>query len=133
MAENFKNSKTKTLLALFLSVMMLSSTAGVLASCDDSTSSDSSNDSSSSSSTVPTDDSRINNGSFEFYDKENELTPIVTSPTSWSLTQNSVSGTSSSSSDAASGIVDVKNWDEKYVYTEDNTSENIKSYYLHKK
>ena len=118
MAENFKNSKTKKLLALFLSVMMLSSTAGVLASCDDSTSSDSSNDSSSSSSTVPTDDSRINNGSFEFYDKENELTPIVTSPTSWSLTQNSVSGTSSSSSDAASGIVDVKNWDEKYVYTE---------------
>lgn len=118
MTENFKNSKTKKLLALFLSVMMLSSTAGVLASCDDSTSSDSSSsDSTSESTTVPKDESRINNGSFEFYDKENDLTPIITAPTGWSLTQNSVSGTSSSASDAASGIVDVDNWDEKYGYT----------------
>jgi len=31
------------------------------------------------------------------------------------------------------GSVEGKNRSEKYVYTEDNTSEDIKSYYLHKK
>ena len=31
------------------------------------------------------------------------------------------------------GSIEGKNRSEKYVYTEDNTSENIKSYYLHKK
>ena len=116
MAENFKNSKNRKLLALFLSAMMLSSTVGALASCDDSTTSDSTDDTTSESTTVPTDTSLINNGSFEFYDKENELTPIITSPTGWSLTQNTVSGSTSSSSDAASGIVDVKNWN-KYTET----------------
>ncbi len=118
MAKHFKNSKTKKLLALFLSVMMLSSTAGILASCDDSTSSDSSSDSTSESTSVPKDESRINNGSFEFYNKESELTPIITAPTGWSLTQNSASNSSANASKTASGIVDVKNWDEKYVYTE---------------
>lgn len=116
MAENFKNSKNKKLLALFLSAMMLSSTVGVLASCDDSTTSDSTDDTTSESTPVPTDESLINNGSFEYYDKENELTPIVTSPTGWSLTQNTVSSSTSSSSDSASGIVDVKNWT-KYTET----------------
>ncbi len=105
MAEKFKNSKNRKLLALFLSVMMLSSTAAALASCNGDDTDSSSSDSSSESTVVPTDEAKINNGSFEFYDAENKTTPIITSVTGWSRSTNSSSSGTASTSQTASGIV----------------------------
>ena len=100
MAISTENRKRK-LLALFLSLMMVSSTAASLAACDDTT--DDSTDSDTTTETTETDDSRINNGSFEYLDRSNGTKLILTSPTGWG----SPSTGSDPTSKAASGIVDT--------------------------
>ncbi|MBQ8320106.1 MAG: hypothetical protein IJX81_04430 [Clostridia bacterium] len=106
MATNF-NKRKKNLLALFLSFMMVSSTAVGLTSCTEETDGSSSS-SSSSTSTTETDSSHITNGSFEYTDIETKK-PVVTSPTGWSIAKNSGADTSAT----ASGVLDVSEdaWD----------------------
>ena len=106
MAISTENRKRK-LLALFLSLMMASSTVASLAACSDNTTDDTTDDDTTTEATE-TDDSRINNGSFEYIDRENGTKLIITSPTGWG----SPSTGSDPTSKAASGIVDIttKEW-----------------------
>ena len=97
-----KFNKRKKFLALLLSFLMVSSTSLAFVACDDDTDD---TDDDTTTSTVETDTARINNGSFEFVDTEDETTLLYTSPTGWSK---DTSGTSSSSSTAKSGIVNVE-------------------------
>ena len=111
MAIHFKNRKNK-LLALFMAMMMSSSVAA-MAACNDDDDSSSSDSSSSESTTVDTDSSRINNGSFEFVDWNNNKNLIITSPTGWSRSANSATSGTAVSSKSASGIIntDADAWD----------------------
>ena len=110
MAIHFKNRKNK-LLALFLAMMMGSSVAA-MAACNNGDDS-SSDDDTSESTTVETDSSRINNGSFEFVDWNNNKNLIITSPTGWSRSANSATSGTAVSSKSASGIIntDAEAWD----------------------
>lgn len=112
MAIRFKNRKNK-LLAIFLAMMMSSSIAA-MAACNKSTADSSTEDTpSTDGSTVETDTSRINNGSFEFVDWNNNKTLIATAPTGWSRSVNSASSGTAVSSKADSGIIntDTAAWD----------------------
>ncbi len=101
MKDSIKNRK-KNLLALCLSVMMLSSVAA-FASCTDETDS---TDSSSSSSSVEEvkDVGLIKNAGFETFDSNNV---INTSVNGWTRSTTSLVGSNALSSKAASGIIDL--------------------------
>ena len=107
MKTSFK--KSKNLLALCLSVLMVTSGVAALASCSDSSTTDSSSSSSSSSSATTTvnDTALITNGGFETFNTNNGLNAIGTSVTSWTRSVNSTSSGSALSSKAASGIIDT--------------------------
>ena len=111
MATSFKNRKNK-LLALLMALMMTSSFAA-LAACKDTTDSSSSDDTTTDTTPTETDDSRINNGSFEFVNRNNGKSLIVTSPTGWSRSTNSATSGTALSSSSASGIIDTDSeaWD----------------------
>ncbi len=100
MKDSIKNRKKK-LLALCLSVMMLSSVTA-LAACKDT---GNSTDSSSSSTTEEVkDDGLIKNAGFETFDEDNALN---TSVTGWTKATTSITGSNALSSKAASGIIDL--------------------------
>ncbi len=100
-----RNTNTsKKLLALLLSVMTMSSVAG-LAACKDDNTNNSSSSSSSSSSTVK-DDGEIKNAGFE-NDTLKDSTIIGTSVTNWSRAVNSTGSGSALSSKSASGVIDT--------------------------
>ncbi|MBQ8323089.1 MAG: hypothetical protein IJX91_03900 [Clostridia bacterium] len=101
------NSRKKKLLALFLSLLMGTSTMAAFASCTDDSSS--SIDSSDSSTEEETDeeDLVITNGDFETFDDKDGLNPIVTSVTGWTRSVNSATSGTALSSKAASGIIDT--------------------------
>ena len=109
MAESFKNSKHKKLLALCLSLMMASSAIATLAACgsSSSSSSDSSDTETESTETVDKDPgvSPILNASFQ-YNSKKATNLIITDTSGWSKT------TSGQTSKAKSGIIDVS--DEKW-------------------
>lgn len=111
MATSFKNRKNK-LLALLMALMMTSSFAA-LAACKDTTDSSSSDDTTTDTTPTETDDSHINNGSFEFVNRNNGKSLIVTSPTGWSRSTNSATSGTALSSSSASGIIDTDSeaWD----------------------
>lgn len=100
----------KKLLALLLSVMTVSSVAGLAACKDDNT--DSSSSSSSSSSSTVKDDGEIKNAGFE-NDTLKDSTIIGTSVTNWSRAVNSTTSGSALSSKSASGVIDTTDaaWD----------------------
>ncbi len=110
--------RKKKFLALFLSVLMVSSTAAGFAACDDTASSDSSNDSNVTES-VQADKRLIKNGDFEtfsssVFDDEDNSNVIGTSASNWTRSVNSATSGSALSSKSASGIIDVtlENWKE---------------------
>ncbi len=109
MAESFKNSKHKKLLALCLSLMMASSAIATLAACgaSSSSSSDSSDTETESTETVDKDPgvSPILNASFQ-YNSKKATNLIITDTSGWSKT------TSGQTSKTTSGIIDVS--DEKW-------------------
>ena len=97
MTTRNKKSKNKQLLALLLCGFMLTSTAATFAACG---SSKKTTDVDQTELTDDkTDDARITNGSFEFFDDNDGKNLVVTSPTGW---------TKSSSSKRASGIVNTE-------------------------
>ena len=109
MSTNNKHRK-KNLLALFLSVLMVSSTAAAISACSkDSTASSSSTESESSTeeSTTVNDDYIIKNAGFETFDTKDGLNAIGTTVTGWTRSTNSASSGSALSSKAASGILDT--------------------------
>ncbi len=109
MSTNNKHRK-KNLLALFLSVLMVSSTAAAISACSkDSTASSSSTESESSTeeSTTVKDDYIIKNAGFETFDTNDGLNAIGTTVTGWTRSTNSASSGSALSSKAASGILDT--------------------------
>ena len=111
MKESIKNRK-KSLLALCLSILMVTSAGAAFASCGDSVTSDSSSsvDSSSSSATSEVQDdsdSPITNAKFELVNDNNGKTPIVTSVSGWTRSVNSAPSGTALSSQAQSGIIDV--------------------------
>lgn len=108
-----KNRKSK-LLALFLSLMMLSSAGAALASCtdaeDSSSSTSSTEDSSSTESSSEKDTGLIKNSDFETFNKNDGKNVIGTSVTGWSS-----STTSTATSKAKSGIIDTSDDGWKYL------------------
>lgn len=95
MTTRNKKSKKQRLLALLLCGFMLTTTAASLAACG----SDKKTEVDQTELTDDkTDDARITNGSFEFFDDNDGKNLIITSPTGW---------TKSSSSKRASGIVNT--------------------------
>lgn len=109
MSTNNKHRK-KNLLALFLSVLMVSSTMAAISACSkDSTASSSSTESESSTeeSTTVKDDYIIKNAGFETFDTNDGLNAIGTAVTGWTRSTNSASSGSALSSKAASGILDT--------------------------
>ena len=109
MSTNNKHRK-KNLLALFLSVLMVSSTAAAISACSkDSAASSSSTESESSTeeSTTVNDDYIIKNAGFETFDTKDGLNAIGTTVTGWTRSTNSASSGSALSSKAASGILDT--------------------------
>lgn len=109
MATNNKKRK-KQLLALFLSAMFASSFAFSLASCNDDDNTDNTEKEEETEDTsAEKDDARLTNGSFEFYDDNNGKNLIITSPSSWSRSNDAGGSTSK----AASGIVNTEKdaWD----------------------
>lgn len=103
MTKGYKKRRNKKILALFLSSFMVLAAATSFAACGDS-------DSSADNSEVTdseTDTARITNGSFEFFDDNDGLNLIITSPTGWSKSTGSSAQGSASSSSAASGIIDT--------------------------
>ena len=111
MKTSSKKSK-KNLLALALSFVMVASGASAFAACDKGNDgNDSSSDSTTKPSTSVNSDLKIANGDFETFNTNDGLTVIGTSTTSapsWTRT----STASSLPSLAASGIVNVTEWDE---------------------
>ena len=109
MADSFKNSKRKKLLALCLSLMVASSAIATLAACGKSpSSSDNSSDTETENTqTVDKDPgvSPILNASFQ-YNSKKATNLIITDTSGWSKT------TSGQTSKASSGIIDVS--DEKW-------------------
>ena len=111
MKTSSKKSK-KNLLALCLSFLMVASGASAFAACDNG-SDDTSSDSTTSSSTSVNSDLKIANGDFETFNTNDGLSVIGTSTStapSWSRT----STASSLPSLAASGIVNVSEWDKLF-------------------
>ncbi len=110
MKTSIKNRK-KQLLALCLSVMMLSSFTA-LAACKDNQADSSSSSSSSSSTSTEKDESLVLNGGFETFNTNDGKNVIGTSATGWSRATSSSSTGSASSSQSASGIIDTseENW-----------------------
>lgn len=111
MKNSYKKSK-KNLLALCLSVLMLTSTAAAFAACSDKaaeTSSSSEESAPEDVSTTVNDDGLIKNADFKIgTDAEGkDLTPIFTSVSDWSRSVNSVASGTALSSKAASGVVDT--------------------------
>lgn len=111
MKESIKNRK-KNLLALCLSLLMVTSAGAAFASCGDSVSSDSSSsvDSSSSSATSEVQDNSdalITNSQFEVVNDNDGKNVIVTSVTGWTRSVNSVASGTALSSKTASGIIDI--------------------------
>ncbi len=110
------NARRKKLLALFLSLTMLSTAGAAFASCaDEETSSSESSSSSAETETEATvkDDYVITNAGFETFDDNEGKNLIGTSVNGWSRATDSVSGTSAQTSTAASGIIDTAKdaWD----------------------
>ncbi len=102
------NSRKKKLLALFLSLLMGTSTMAAFASCtDDSSSSTDSSDSTTETEETDEEDLVITNGDFETFDDKDGLNPIVTSVTGWTRSVNSATSGTALSSKAASGIIDT--------------------------
>lgn len=111
MKTSSRKSK-KNLLALALSFMMVASGASAFAACDNGNSGDdSSSDSTTTPSTSVNSDLKIANGDFETFNTNDGLTVIGTS-TSSAPNWNRTSTASSLPSLAASGIVNVSEWDE---------------------
>ncbi|MBO7297576.1 MAG: hypothetical protein J6U60_00855 [Clostridia bacterium] len=103
------NSRKNKLLALFLSLMMATSTLAAFASCTDgdSSSSSSSSDEEQTEETV-NDEGIITNADFETFNNNKGLNPIVTSVTGWTRSVNSATSGTALSSKAASGIIDTQ-------------------------
>ena len=108
MSTNNKHRK-KNLLALFLSVLMVSSTAAAVSACskNSATSSSTESESSTEESTTVKDDYIIKNAGFETFDTKDGLNAIGTTVTGWSRSTNSASSGSALTSKAASGILDT--------------------------
>ncbi len=105
MKTSIKNRK-KQLLALCLSVMMMSSFTA-FAACKDNVADSSSSSSSSSSTNNEKDESLILNGGFETFNTNDGKNLIGTSATGWSRSVDSATTGSAPSSTAASGIIDT--------------------------
>ena len=106
------NTRKSKLLALFLSMMLLSSTATMLA-CDEETPAPTPGDDSSTEETVE-DTGLIVNAGFETFDEKDGLNLIGTKVTGWTNALNSsTSGTKALAQQAASGIIDTSEeaWD----------------------
>ena len=103
MTTSYTKRRNKKILALLLSSVMLAAAGTSLAACG---SSDTDVDDSEKTYTE-SDDARIKNGSFEFFDDGDGKNLIITSPTSWSKSNGSSAQGTASSSKAASGIVDT--------------------------
>ena len=107
MKKNY--SRKKNLLAIFMSLMMATSTTVAFASCsNDSSSSSSSSSEESTESETFSDEGLVKNADFETYDDKDGLNPIVTSVTGWTRSVNSATSGTALSSKAASGIVDTQ-------------------------
>ncbi len=106
MAISLNNRKNK-FLALFLALMMASSTAALAACKDEPEDSSTGDDTTTETPVIETDTSRINNGSFEFVNWNDGKNLIITSPTGWSRSTNSASSGTAVSSKSASGIINT--------------------------
>ena len=106
MKTSSRQSK-KNLLALGLSFLMVASGASAFAACGSDDNSEESSSSSSSSSTTVNSDLKITNSDFETFNTNNGLNVIGTSASGWTR-----STSSTVSSKAASGIVNLSKWDE---------------------
>ena len=102
------NSRKKNLLALFMSLMMVTSTMTAFASCKDDDSSSSSSSDETTEETVTSDDGLIKNADFETFNDNDGLNPIVTSVTGWTRSVNSATSGTALSSKSASGIIDTQ-------------------------
>ena len=98
----YSKKRKKQLLALFLSAMMVSSFA-VFTACNDDDDKTSNPDKETEDTAAESDSARITNGSFEFYTVDAKK-PIVTSPGSWSRSND----TGASTSKTASGIINTE-------------------------
>ena len=110
MKTSIKNRK-KNLLALCLSVMMLSSFTAV-AACKNNDTDSSTSSSSSSTTNNEKDESLVLNGDFKTFNTNDGKNVIGTSATGWTRSVNSTTSGSALSSKAASGIIDTseENW-----------------------
>ena len=107
MKDNNKHRKNK-FLALFLSVLMVSSAAAAMAACgNDSTTSESESESTPTETTTVTDNGLVKNAGFETFDTNDGLNAIGTSVSNWSRSLNSTTSGNAPSSKAASGIIDL--------------------------
>lgn len=106
MKTSSKKSK-KNLLALCLSFLMVASGASAFASCGNNEGNSSSDSSSSDTSTSVNSDLKISNGDFETFNTNKGLNVIGTSVSGWTSRR-----TSSKQSYAASGIVNLSEWDQ---------------------
>ena len=103
------NARKKNLLAIFMSLMMATSTVAAFASCKDDSSSSSSSSSNEETTTEDAlDEGLIKNADFETFDDKDGLNPIVTNVTGWTRSLNSATSGSALSSKAASGIIDTQ-------------------------
>lgn len=119
-----KNNHKNKFLALLLSAMMVSSFAA-FASCSKGGSSDTSDSSSDSeSSSTVNDNLLIKNGGFETFNTNKGLNAIGTSVTGWTLSKNTASSGSANTTQAASGIVNLKE-DAWYDLTGENADYNV--------
>ena len=100
--------KKRKLLAIFMAMMMLSSTGAVLASCKDEQAETPTveDETPEEEETVP-DDYIVTNAGFETFDDKDGENLIVTSVNGWSRSTNSTASGSAKSSTAASGIIDT--------------------------
>ena len=108
------NSRKKKLLALFLSLLMGTSTMAAFASCTDDDSSTDNSDSTTETEETDEENLVITNGDFETFNNKDGLNPIVTSVTGWTRSVNSATSGTALSSKAASGIIDTADeaWDD---------------------
>ncbi len=107
MARFIRTGKGKRRALAVAAALSAALTLGVFAACAEAPAEEEETESSTSSAT---DTQLLKNGNFEFYDEmdEEDVTKkldLINSPTSWSFTSGSPS------SDTASGIVDVTEWD----------------------
>ncbi len=122
MKDSIKNRK-KNLLALCLSVMMLSSVTAI-AACGGNSSDSSSSDSSSSTTTTVKDEKLITNSDFETFDSKYAID--VDNVTGWTRANNSTASGSAPVSSAASGIIDLS--DKGWTYLmETNANYNVQT------